>query len=134
MVKKRSKSVLVALREWAKENNIIDKVILKERFLQCIEEPDPVDSVRKVKDQMFNSFIASIRNKSGIRVAFPVKNEDGTTYIHIVPGTTDLKAVSRIDERLTRNTQGNDKTRKPVKKYKEKLIEQMSLSFITVNK
>jgi len=122
--KKRNRSAIAALRIWAIENSITDNSVLEDRFYQCIERPDPVEAVNRVMSLRYNSFLASVRNKDGIRIAFPVKNSDGSRSIHIIPGTSDLSAVAIVDARLSHNSQGNNKTRKPVRKYKEKLIKQ----------
>jgi len=129
MAKRQKKTVLAALREWAMENNVIDEDILAERFYKCIEEPDPMEAVERIKKQKFNSFVRTIRNKSGLRVAFPVKDKDGNTRIHIIPGTPDLEAIVRIEERLTHNATGNNRTRKPVSMWRAELAGQMSFSF-----
>lgn len=126
MARKQKLTVLGALRAWALENNVIDEDVLAKRFYQCIEEPDPVEAVEQIKKQKFNRFVASIRTKN-IRVAFPVKEKDGVTRIHIIPGTSSLEAVARVNERLTKNSHGNNKTRKPVRKYLAELAEQLSL-------
>lgn len=125
----RKKTTLTALREWAMENNIIDEDVLAKRFYQCIEEPDPVESVDRIKKQKLSRFVASIRNKNGMRVAFPVKGKDGNTRIHIIPGTSDLEATVKIEERLTYNSAGNVRTRIPVSQWKAELAGQMALSF-----
>lgn len=128
MAKRQRKTVLAALRSWAMESNVIDEDVLANRFYQCIEEPDPADAVERIKRQMFNRFVASIRKKN-IRVAFPVRDKDGITRIHIIPGTRSVDAVARVNERLTRNSQGNNKTRRPVRKYLAELSGQTALDF-----
>lgn len=117
------------LRQWAIDNNITDREVLKERFEQCVEKLDPAKTVIQIQNQRFNRFVASIRDKHGLRMAFPVKGKDGNCQIHIIPGSPSLDATAQIESRLAHNSQGNSKTRKPVAEWKEILIRQMSLNF-----
>lgn len=126
----KRKTMLMALREWVTENNIVDRDVLEKRFYQCVEEPDPVKAVAQVKRAMFNRFVASIRNKGGARMAFPVTEKDGATFIHIVPGTKDLEAVAIIEHRSATQQKGNNKTRRAVKQYKKQLEGQLSLEAV----
>lgn len=127
----KRKTLLDALREWVADNNVVDRALLEKRFYQCCEEPDLVKAVEQAKRAKFNRFIASIRNgKTGARMAFPVTEKDGSTFIHIVPGTKDLEAVALIEHRSATQQKGNNKTRRAVKQYKRQLEGQLSLEAI----
>lgn len=132
-VTRRKKTVLQKLREWVAENAITDENVIEERFYECIEEPDPQKAVSFVKRVKFRQFIASIKNKNGLRIAFVVKSSDGNRQIHIIPGTPDLEAVSKVEKRLAMNQRGNSKMRQSVRRYHKKLIEQTTLSFENEN-
>jgi hypothetical protein len=126
---KDRKTVLVALRGWATDNNVTDKAELRERFYQCVEEPDPVKAVEQVKNAKFNHFLSSIKNDQGLRMAFPVKGRDGNTLIHIIPGSPDLKAVSAVERRLIHNSSSNARTCGPVSLWKAELSGQIVMEF-----
>lgn len=127
MTRKQRKTVLAALREWAINNGVTDKSILRQRFDACAEEPDPIKAVEREKNAKFNRFVASIRNERGLRMAFPVKKMDGKVEIHIIPGSRDYNAVSAVEKRLTHNVTGNRHTRRPVAMWKAELAGQMKL-------
>lgn len=129
--RKRKPTILQRLREWVAENAITDEEIIEERFYKCIEEPDPQEAVAFVKRAKFRRFIASIRNKEGLRMAFIVKSSEGNRQVHIIPGTPDLEAVAKVEKRLAMNQKGNGRTRQPVRRYQKKLVEQTILLFAT---
>lgn len=125
--KPRKRTTLQALRNWVREENIRDEEVVWERYFKCVDKISAEDAMATVMRQKFLRFLASIRDERGLRNVFPYTDKHGDRRIHIVPGTPDMEAVAAIDGRLARNQQGNRRTRRPVRKYRKELAEQIVL-------